>query len=272
MFVNQLFPYYFYGYRGSDYFYRSEKHMKFLKWHEIEEKLINECKNDLLDLFVTKWAMNWHGEYCSGLYFDIDCDNLEYSYKKSLELYYFLKNKFKLRTGISFVFSGNKGFHIEVSEITLGLDRNPYKNMVMFYKWLAKKFEKELNLQGVIDFRVYEYKRLWRLEKSVHSKTKLFCHRLPENLIGANLKEIKLFCKYQQNYPLIYDVRRTNFFARGVLNEYYKEFVEFMNEKQKEKIQRNKFDIEKNELPYCIMSLLQKKIHEGKRNITLYTI
>jgi len=275
MFKNKEYRLRAFAYRDVETgnFYRSDKHAKYYYESELEEFIENNA-NDLVDLYVSKWVMNEKGEKISAPYFDIDHQDLDVAYRASLKLYYHLKDMFKLNDyEIAFIFSGAKGFHIEMAETSLGLTKIPLKNNKEFLRWFAKKIEKELHLEGLIDFRVYEPKRLWRMEKTVNSKSGLFCHRLDGRVMREGIESILNYCKYQRNYNLFQkQMIKSNSFARMKILMLYKEFDGWYKNRLDTRITPNRLEIEKDELPPCIMSLLSKSIPEGKRNMSLYVV
>lgn len=270
MFVNKKYPFYEFAYRSKDkgYFYRSKNRL--YSYYEIQD-FIKEKKNSLVDLYASKWAVNEKGERVSGFYFDIDNENLEISYEMALRIYNYLIEVFKLKNGIAFVFSGAKGFHIEMSDVLLGMHDILDDDKKDFIKWFAKKVEKDLKIAGHIDYRVYETKRIWRLEQTINSKTNLFCHRLPNNLIGANLNEILEYCEYWHNYPLIVENEKCNFYANKILRTLYKDYTKQKNEKKKMVVKNNVLSLD-DEMPPCVINVLEKQVPVGYRNTTLYVI
>ncbi len=249
-------------------FIRSRSYNNFVHVSLLED-IINQNLNDLVDIYTSKWFLNKKtGEWFSAPYFDVDSDNLEMSYTIALRLYHYLRDKYKFK--VSFVFSGAKGFHIDVHEGNLSLESYPRYD-AKFLKWFARKVARELKIEEFIDFKVYEKKRLWRLPKTINSKSGLFCHRIPENKIGKwSIEDILEYAKFQQDYPLFYHAKVSTFGKKKL----YEDLVEYktMITKTKEKRLTNRLSLDKDELPPCIMSLLEKTIPEGKRNITLYTV
>ena len=149
------------------------------------------------------------------LYFDIDSDDIEESYKECILLYDFLKSKIPA-SAVLVYFTGKKGFHIECEAVTLGI--NPSNNLPNIFRWIATKVKDQLNLNN-LDFSVYDARRMWRLEGSKHQDTGLYKNLIPDNILYDSIEVVKEYCKNRQ----LNDVADQQFNAGA--NEWFREYI-----------------------------------------------
>lgn len=149
------------------------------------------------------------------LYFDIDSDNIEDSYKECVLLYNFLKSKIP-SSAVLVYFTGKKGFHIECEAVTLGI--NPSNNLPNIFRWVATKIKESLSLEN-LDFSVYDARRMWRLEGSQHQDTGLYKNLIPEEVLYNSIDEVKEYCKTRKTN----EVEDQTFDAGA--NEWFREYI-----------------------------------------------
>lgn len=149
------------------------------------------------------------------LYFDIDSDNIEDSYKECIILYEFLKSKIP-SSAVLVYFTGKKGFHIECEAVTLGI--NPSNNLPNIFRWVATKIKESLSLEN-LDFSVYDARRMWRLEGSQHQDTGLYKNLIPEQVLYTSIDEVKQYCKTRK----VNEVEDQVFDASA--NEWFREYI-----------------------------------------------
>lgn len=149
------------------------------------------------------------------LYFDIDNEDISKSYSECLRLYEYLVS-FIPDTAVLVYFTGKKGFHIECEAVTLGV--NPSNNLPNIYRWIAGKMQNKLSLES-LDFSVYDARRMWRLEGSVHQDTGLYKNLLSEDVFRSGIDVIKDFCSGESDNV----VQEQSFDAKS--NEWFREHI-----------------------------------------------
>lgn len=127
------------------------------------------------------------------LYFDLDHkEDINISYEDANKIYRYVR-QFVPGEVITVYFSGAKGFHIEVEAIALGVSVS--ENLPEVYKFIAHDLEKKLDLK-TMDYKVYDYRRIWRLPNTKHQATGLYkvnCTELISN--GESLEAIQEYAK-----------------------------------------------------------------------------
>ncbi len=101
--------------------------------------------------------------------------------------------------------SGAKGFHIEVAGQLFGA--TPHRHLNRVWRTLTQMidqhlFEKYGNRVSVIDWQIYDRRRLWRVPNSVNSKTGLY--KIPlkvTELFSLSVDEIRELAKQLRNLP-----------------------------------------------------------------------
>lgn len=236
-------------------------------------------KYSRVDCYLTKWTYDTDNDYennkinaYSGFYMDIDSDDLTDAYVATLKLYEYFAEEFKLKgEQLSVIYTGKKGFHLEICPIACGLFE-PKMDLPLFYKWWAKQLAHKLKIdQELIDTRVYETRRMWRMERSIHGSTMEWCHRLPKKIFLKGLSHVKEYCTKDHDYQLFVKNNAMNPIADMKFNIAYDSFLEFKN-KEKRTVVTNHMNIKKDKLPYCILSTMGKTIPSGKRNKVVYTV
>lgn len=165
---------------------------------------------------------------------------------------------------IKFYFTGKKGFHLIIS--TQIFDISPNDKLNIYYKAIAK----ELNLctmTNLIDTKIYDKKRLFRLSNSINSKSGLY--KVPinyEQIISFSFAEMKEYASSPKS-----NVIAVTEPCEKAINR-YKEIVETIKA-PKEKQNRGPIklvDINEleNSMPDCIVEILKSGAMKGNRNNT----
>jgi hypothetical protein len=222
---------------SSSKFLAQWKHVEVARYVDSLGRVIREKKDDLPvfysveDIDIYRESNSNTGLYTSiwrydkpdiesavrlgSLYFDIDSDDIEESYKECILLYDFLKSKIPA-SAVLVYFTGKKGFHIECEAVTLGI--NPSNNLPNIFRWIATKVKDQLNLNN-LDFSVYDARRMWRLEGSRHQDTGLYKNLIPDNILYDSIGVVKEYCKNRQAN----DVADQQFNAGA--NEWFREYI-----------------------------------------------
>jgi hypothetical protein len=130
------------------------------------------------------------------LYFDLDSKDIEDSFKDTKILFSYL-NEFVPAEAIQIFFTGKKGFHIECSPITLGI--NPSNNLTNMFRYIASTLKSELKIDS-LDLQVYDNRRMWRLEGSRHQDTGLFKTLIDGQMLQKDIETIREFSSQRRSY------------------------------------------------------------------------
>jgi hypothetical protein len=156
-------------------------------------------------------------------------------------------------SGISFYFSGSKGIHLTVDAKTMGIE--PHKELHRIYKSLAEDIAKYTKHQ-TIDVKIYDDKRMFRIENSYHIKGKAY--KIPvsiKEIETCSLKQIREMAEKPRT------IKKKNAYSSAASKLAIQKYVEKWNEKTKE---RKEVTIKKplTELPVCIETMLEKTFRE----------
>lgn len=168
------------------------------------------------------------------------------------------------RDEISIYFSGNKGFHLSISPTVLGL--KPMKNLHIVYRLISEEVSKHL-LFDSLDTKIYDKRRLIRVNGTINSKTGLY-------KIPMSLKEIKNMSLEELKKRASSPIPDTNETSIALNNTAKKRIEEFVNNKVQEQKKNNKpkgqkiFINNRKKLPNtpCIIKLLKEGVEKGQRN------
>lgn len=202
------------------------------------------------------------------LYFDFDAHE-PFTFKdvqedvEKLKEYFFRVHGLD-KTEIRFYFSGNRGMHVLVNPISLGIEPHPeltyiYKNIALYLKDLLK-----LN---TLDPIVYSIRRVWRLPNSVHKTSGCYKIELDASELLMNEEEIrKLAHSPREPFYAIEDY--IGLIPNESLKSFYGHFFEFYK-KQNEinKLKPQKPILKSEVFPICVKDLLENSIKKsGTRN------
>ena len=221
----------------SSKFLSQWKYVEVAKYISSLSRVIREKKNDLpvfysiedidnfrdlnnnIGLYTSVWRYNKPDIESSvrlgSLYFDLDSDDIEVSYAECLSLYNYLISKIP-KSAVLVYFTGKKGFHIECEAVTLGI--NPSNNLPNIFRWVATKIRESLQLRS-LDFSVYDARRMWRLEGSMHQDTGLYKNLIPYEILNDSIGSIKKYCENRQ----LNHVDDQQFDATA--NQWFREFI-----------------------------------------------
>lgn len=200
-----------------------------------------------------------HGDF----YLDFDSDNFELVRQDAIKAISYLKVVFGLNNPIDqlkIYFSGNKGVHIIVPSVVIGI--TPRKDLNEIFKTIANAIS-EFSTNKTIDLKIYDNKRLFRIPNSIHEKTGL--HKVEitlDELRYSSESEIRNIAKKQRYFtPKEYILCKQ-------ANKMYETFIE------RTAIRLNDFkNIQSNGTlkytPPCILKILEDGAKEGRRNHTI---
>jgi len=203
-------------------------------------------------------------------YLDLDADiTTEKKYAKIrpyvMRAWLFFAQILKLEPEeIGLYFSGSKGFHLTVSPRILGI--TPSQDLNVMYKALALHLYSAYDIP-IIDLRIYDKRRLFRMPNTINSKTGLYKVPLTiRQFSGFSYDELIEYAKkprrIQHKWPAL----------RLPAALYFKERVIKQYRKQK-KAEKPGITYEipetKQELLPCIQKILEDGAVRGARNNTL---
>lgn len=205
-------------------------------------------------------------------YLDLDADiTTEKKYTKIkpyiMRAWLFLSQIFKLKPEeIGLYFSGSKGFHITVDPRILGII--PARDLNVLYKALALHLYAAYNIP-IIDLRIYDKRRLFRMPNTVNSKTGLYKVPLTLSQFREFSYEALLeYAKEPKELP-VYPVR-INQEAATIFYTKTKNYNHHPLSKKKDVTYTIPED--KKELLPCIQKILEDGAIRGARNNTLIVL
>lgn len=160
-------------------------------------------------------------------------------------------------------FSGMKGFHLMIPATYFGYQ--PSMKLDEYFKWVAN----EVNYRSpnkTLDLGIYERRRLFRLDNSIHQESGLY--KIPlhyDELVNLSLEEIQELAKKPRRItypPAVYSKQANKEW------EYYKEDYEAFKRMQREKVGRAP-TIKKGVTPEPIQEIIDRGPVKGLRNETL---
>lgn len=161
-------------------------------------------------------------------------------------------------------FSGNKGFHIVIPPSVFGI--KPNKDLNNYYKLIALELKKYI-LHGSIDLKIYDRRRLIRMNNSINAKTGLY--KVPIGLKQANdfsLFELKEYASKEKSN--IHNNK--NFDMNKKANIYLKKLVEKDYMINKPKQNKGIYIKTKQDVPRtpCLEDIINNGSVKGNRNNT----
>lgn len=224
------------------------------------------------DVYVTPYIYNKKPQKDSLLYgsFYIDLDlkvsKLE-DYEKvrldTLMVLSILTTEFKISLkDIEIYFSGNKGFHIVIHPITLGI--LPKKDLNYDFKLFAKRI-KSFTLNKTIDTVVYDSVRLMRVNNTINSKSGLYKVRVTRKMIETfSYAQMKYYASKPR-----FDIKRTNVKSNFEASKRYREYINAQIQEEEKVLERPNKKLKKMDglLP-CLAYMLENPPEKGCRNNT----
>lgn len=203
--------------------------------------------------------------FIAPLYLDLDIDNIEEDYNKLIRdlkiLIHKLVTEFHVeQNDIQIYFSGSKGFHLIISENIFGFE--PGRTLNKDLKKVAI-YLKAYTLTKCIDTKIYDYKRLFRINNTINSKTGLYKVKVLYNdLINMSYDELIEYASKPK------DIESDDYLYNDKASESFTNLIEKLNKRDREKIniQVAKEYIRKKELLPCVKYILQNGSPNGQRN------
>lgn len=170
---------------------------------------------------------------------------------------------------LNIFFSGGKGLHILVPPNILGIQ--PRKDLNNIYKKIATDIKKYLAYK-TIDTQIYDNKRLFRLENSIHGKTGLF--KIPltvDELRSLSFEDIKLLAQQPRQRTSYRPIWKEPTYSTKA-NRMYRKFVDEWEEdlkKAEERRNQGTGEMIWTYVPPCIQTILLEGTKQGSRNNTI---
>lgn len=234
-------------------------------------KIKNELDMFKQDRYMTIYSYeNKNIDTCNfiaPLYIDLDIDDIENNYDKLIRDLKIIHRQLKLLfclndNDIDIFFSGAKGFHIIISENIFGF--KPSRTLNKDLKKVAI-YLKAYTITKCVDTKIYDYKRLFRINNSINSKTNLYKVQIKYNDVAnmtyEQLKEYASSPKYLRKIRSKYNEKA---------NEKFYELIKEIDKKEASKINiklAHEF-LKKKELLPCVKYILQNGSPIGNRNNT----
>lgn len=204
-------------------------------------------------------------------YLDLDADiNSDKKFNKMLpyvmRAYFGLNNIGLRQEDIQLYFSGSKGFHILVDPRILGIV--PSKDLNAIYKAWALYFYHVYRVP-VIDLRIYDKRRLFRIPNTINSKTGKY--KVPVSvdfLFNHTYEELMEYASEPKSLPNW----NTSINKKAALAFYHKS-QRYKNNNHTEKHETEyRIPEIKQELLPCIKMILEEGAIQGARNNTLIVL
>jgi hypothetical protein len=199
-------------------------------------------------------------------YLDFDAeDDFEKARQDAIASVTYLKQKFTyaIPEGLMRIyFSGKKGLHLVIPAAVFGVE--PDKHLNEYYKIMATSISEE-TVNGTLDLKIYDRRRLFRLANSKHADTGLF--KIPLTyfeLVMLSVDEIKKLAEMPRaiQYEKPYEITR----ARA---EYYTNIEKWTNRFGKKFDNSKKYESKPLTFtPACIQELIDAGPQKGQRNNT----
>ena len=158
-------------------------------------------------------------------------------------------------------FSGKKGFHLIIPWQYFGY--KPSNKLDEVFKWMAEDLN-EQSINGTIDLVVYERRRLFRLENSIHQDTGLY--KIPLQYHEAAQSPLEAIAERAKNPREIrYEMPHLVMDAQREFQRYEAELAEWESVRHRVK---PKDVIKKGETPPAVQELIDKGPVKGMRNET----
>lgn len=160
-------------------------------------------------------------------------------------------------------FSGFKGFHIIIPYQYFGYKPSPDLNV--YFKLIAKDLY-DFSINKTLDLKIYDRRRLFRLENSIHQKTGLFKIPLTYSQLSKLTSE-EITEKSKTNFLINYPKPTFNMQAMIQFNGYIKAYEFKKNQQRVSSFNGNLTKIDF--VPHCIQHLEDSGPISGQRNETV---
>lgn len=204
------------------------------------------------------------GDLWGHLYFDLDDkEDFERVRQDCLRLLVILEAIFGIQPDEPWLFfSGQKGIHVIIPAIILGIEPHPHLNEI--FKHIAVSLSSQIP-NKTIDPKVYDRVRLFRLPNSRHQVSKLY--KIPisaEELRTLSLEQIRELAREPRRWekkPARYNTKAAQVYASYVRS--------WENSKKAQKFSKKRGPMKLDFTPPCVAHLLLNGTVEGKRNETV---
>lgn len=206
-------------------------------------------------------------------YLDFDCKDIGVSFEIIKRQVNSAANNIEALFGIpkqyqELYYSGYKGFHLVISPVIFGFDYGtdyPEKYLKLA-KLLRKLYNNIYTHESLIDFQIYDRRRVLRLVNSINSKSGLY--KIPithEELQALGPMSINKLAKSPRNIeiPAPHYIEE----ARAMWNRLFDDTFDVDIREKEEEVHREKPKTRRALLP-CIKNILNTGITEGSRNNT----
>lgn len=249
--------------------YWINKKKKIFKRNEIIPKALENAvriKRNNNGVFKTAYSYNVANQdeaYLYGdFYLDFDSQDFEEVREDAIMAISYLKIVFKIdpTKSCSIFYSGNKGVHIIVPAIILGI--TPDKKLNETFKAIANAIS-EFTKNKTLDLRIYDNKRMFRMVNSIHEST----NRYKIYLSVDELKELS----HEEIMNLACSPREIPEKEIMFSNEAHKMYLTFKERAEKiiSKFKNLKSNGTLKYTPPCIKEILEDGAVSGKRNNTI---
>lgn len=234
------------------------------------------AKHNNIDIYRTVYQYNKpnqnESDLYAAMYFDLDNNDLTDSTMEMIAFEEVREDAKKIlaileaifyipQEQIQIYFSGGKGLHIIVPPEVMGIQPCKFLNNV--YRIIATDVKKYLTF-NTIDTKIYDNKRLFRIENSIHGKTGLY--KIPlsaSELRSLSFADVKLLASKKRDMVFEAPVYSTK------ANRMYNKFVDEWDlevKKIEERKTKGVGDYKYTYTPPCIAKLLKDGMGEGGRN------
>lgn len=204
-------------------------------------------------------------ELYGDFYLDFDSKIYEEAKEDAIRALSYLKIIFNINTEKEcyIYYSGNKGFHIIVPTIVFNIKPNAKLNVI--FKSIARKINTFLKNDS-LDLRIYDSKRLFRIENSIHEKSNLYKIQLTKNeLTNLSEEEVKHLAKKPR--ILKEEKKSINYKAADSFKYFVEDYEKILSEYENK---TNKYEGKQMKYtPPCITGILENGAEDGKRNNTI---
>lgn len=235
--------------------------------HDVKDYRI---KNNNTGIYLTAYVYDSTDQKEANLYadfyLDFDAeDDFDKARQDAISSVTYLKQKFTYNIPESLIriyFSGKKGIHLVVPAIVLGVQ--PDKHLNEHYKTMATSISEE-TVNGTLDLKIYDRRRLFRLANSKHADTGLF--KIPLTyfeLVMLTVDEIKALAEMPRaiQYETPYEITRAKM-------EYYTNIEKWANRFGHKFDSTKKFESKPLTFtPACVQELIDAGPQRGNRNNT----
>lgn len=240
---------------------------EFMTIHDVQEY---RKKNNNTGIYLTAYIYDStdvkEANLYADFYLDFDAeDDFELARQDAIASITYLKQKFTYNIPESLIriyFSGKKGIHLVVPAVVLGVQ--PDKHLNEYYKTIASSIKEE-TVNGTLDLKIYDRRRLFRLANSRHGDTGAY--KIPLTyfeLVMLSVEEIKELAQMPRaiQYEAPYEITRAK-------QEYYTNIEKWSNRYGMKFDNTKKYESKPLTFtPACIQELIDAGPQKGQRNNT----